>query len=106
MTAINLKEILFEELDYTEGSGLEDVTLLRGRPIPYIDQVYFVQDIPVAYFSQLREYSHDELRKLHQQVWSQSRVPLLYVILPTEICVYNGYAEPAQEDTELNTDER
>ncbi len=44
MTEINLKEILFEELDYTEGSGLEDATSLRGRPIPYIDQVYFVQD--------------------------------------------------------------
>lgn len=106
MTPVNLKEILFEELDYTEGSGLESVTSLRGRRIPYIDQVYFVQDIPVAYFSQLREYSYDELRILHQQVWSQSRVPLLYVILPTEIRVYNGYAEPAQKDTELNTDDR
>ncbi len=76
MTEINLKEILFEELDYTEGSGLEDATSLRGRPIPYIDQVYFVQDIPVAYFSQLREYRPDELRVLHRQVWSQDTIPL------------------------------
>ncbi len=48
MTAVNLKEILFEELDYTEGSGLEDATSLRGRPIPYVEQVYFIRDIPVA----------------------------------------------------------
>ena len=106
MTAFNLKEILLEELDYIEGSGLEDAATLRGRPIPFVDQVYFIQDIPVAYFSQLRNYSNEELRTLHQQVWSQSRVPLLYVMLPTEIRVYNGYAEPAQTATELNTGDR
>jgi len=106
MTVVNLKEILFEELDYTEGSGLEDAASLRGRPIPYIDQVYFIRDIPVAYFSQLKDYNPDELWMLHRQVWSQSRVPLLYVILPTEIRVYNSYAEPAEKAEELDVSDR
>src|SRR5216683_1660526 len=106
MTAVNLKEILFEELDYTEGSGLEDATSLKGRPIPYVEQVYFIRDIPVAYFSQLRDYSPEELWTLHRQVWSQSRVPLLYVILPTEIRVYNSYAEPPQTPAGLDVGDR
>src|SRR5260370_13064448 len=105
MTAINLKEMLFEECDYTEGSGLEDANSLRGRPIQYVDQVYFIRDVPVAYFSQLKDYSPDELWTLHRQVWSQSRVPLLYVILPTEIRVYNTYAEPPEKSAELDTSE-
>ena len=86
--------------------ALEYAATFRWPPIPFVDQVYFIQDIPVAYFSQLRNYSNEELRTLHQQVWSQSRVPLLYVMLPTEIRVYNGYAEPAQTATELNTGDR
>ena len=107
MAAIDLKEILFEELDYTEGSGLEDATMsLRGRPIPYIDQVYFIQDIPLAYFTQLRDYSSDELLTLYRRVWSQSKVPLLYVILPTEIRVYNSYAEPPRTAEELKASDR
>src|SRR6266699_4972389 len=107
MSNIDLKEILLEELDYTEVSGLKSTDLWpNGRPIPFVESAYFVQDVPVAYFSQLSDADPDRLWELYRCVWSQSKVPLLYVILPQEIRIYNGYAKPAKSPEELSGSDR
>ncbi|HYT36905.1 MAG TPA: N-6 DNA methylase [Ktedonobacteraceae bacterium] len=107
MSNIDLKEILLEELDYTEVSGLKSTDLWpNGRPIPFVESAYFVQDVPVAYFSQLSDADPDRLWELYRCVWSQSKVPLLYVILPQEIRIYNGYAQPAKSPEELSGSDR
>lgn len=107
MSNVDLKEILLEELDYAEVSGFKSTDLWpNGRAIPFVESAFFVQDVPVAYFSQLSEANPDRLWELYRSVWSQSKVPLLYVILPQEIRIYNGYAQPAKSPEELSGSDR
>jgi hypothetical protein len=107
MNEFDLKAILLEELDFAGTPGLDAGDLWpNGRPIPYVENAYFIQDVPVVYFSQLNDADPNSLWELHRRVWNQSKIPLLYVILPQEIRVYNGYAEPAQMPEELDSEDR
>jgi len=102
MTGYDLAEILLEEQGYAASSAFErSVTWANERPIPGIDNAYLVQGIPVVYFSRLSDADPDRLWKLHKDVWNQSKAPLLYIILPQEIRIYNGYARPAQTPEEF-----
>ncbi len=97
MTGYELAEILIEEQGYAASSAFErSVTWPNGRPIPGVDNAYLIQGVPVIYFSRLSDADPDRLWRLHKDVWNQSKAPLLYVILPQEIRIYNGYAEPAE----------
>ena len=107
MTENDLKSILLQELDYAESPGFEVSNHRTSRrSIPGIDNIYFIQDTPIVYFSQLGEADPSSIWKLYRQVWSQSKVPILYIILPEEIRIYNGYAEPPETAEELNTEDR
>ncbi len=99
MSSSELKVALLEELEFAKASGLKSSNLwANGRPIRYVEDAYFVQDVPVVYFSRLDPNSDPEtIWELYRSVWSQSKVPLLYVILPTEIRIYNSYVGPSEE---------
>ena len=102
MTGYDLAEILIEEQGYAASSAFErSVTWPNGRSIPGIDNAYLVQGVPVIYFSRLSDADPARLWKLHKDVWNQSKTPLLYVILPQEIRIYNGYAKPAENPEEF-----
>lgn len=107
MSNIDIKGILLEQLGYADSSTLVPYHQydLR-RPIPDIEDVYLVDQIPVAYFSRFADADPTRIRELHQRVWNESKAPLLYVVLPTEIRVYNGYASPARDNEHLNDQSR
>ena len=107
MTSYDLAQILLEELGYAESSTFKrSIDWPNRRPIPGVDSAYFVQNVPVAYFSRLSDADPERLRQLHKRVWNQSKVPLLYVILPHEIHIYNGYANPAEPTEEFSHPDR
>jgi hypothetical protein len=107
MNENDLKSILLQELDYAESPGFEASAFRTSRrSIPGIDNIYFIQGAPVVYFSQLGKADLSSIWKLYRQVWSQSKVPILYIILPEEIRIYNGYAEPPETAEELNSEDR
>lgn len=66
-----------------------------------IDAIYFIASTPIIYFKILNTYNLHEITDLHRKIWSQNLVPLLFVILPDEIRVYNGYKPPQR--TVVNT---
>lgn len=108
MNTLLLKSALLEELQYAKSPELKDSDLWHNnRPIPYVESAYFVQGVPVVYFSRIENPTQDanDIWRLYRSVWSQSKVPLLYVITPQEIRVYNGYAEPAETSEELIRDD-
>ena len=106
MVSRDLAEVLFEELGYVDCPAFErSITWPNRRSIPDVDSVYSVQNIPVAYFSRLSGADPIRLWKLHKNVWNQSKVPLLYVILPHEIRVYNSYATPTETPEEFTRDD-
>ncbi len=99
-----LKETLLKELKYADSPDLRDTDLWsNGRPIPHVETAYFVQGVPVIYFSRIENPAQNanDIWKLYRSVWSQSKVPLLYVITPLEIRIYNGFTEPPKTAEEL-----
>ena len=109
MNTSELEQILFAELGYAGKPGLvtDPHTLwANGRPIPDIDTALFLKHTPLAYFSRLSELDPEKIQQLHKNVWSQSKVPLLFVTLPHEIRVYNGYASPPLPGQVMDEPER
>jgi hypothetical protein len=103
MNTIDLQNMLLEELDFVDAPGFRPVVSWpNDRPIPHISGAYFIQGNPVVYFSQFEEVDTAALAQLYRSVWSQGKVPLLYVISRQEILVFNGYDVPAPQE---NADE-
>jgi hypothetical protein len=102
MDAHELEQILQNELGYTEGQSMrrgDDIPWSNGPAIPDINATLFIQEHPICYFSHFSELQPDRIRQLHRNVWSQSKAPLLFVTLPHEIRIYNGY-EPTPKPNE------
>lgn len=74
-----------------------------------IDAVYFLRDangiakIPLIYFSVVQKYDAKQVAELHRLSWNLGEAPLLFVVTPDEILIYNNYEIPqAVENGDLN----
>jgi len=103
---------LLDHLDYKKSSNFisrdtpeneippeREVTWREAKERLGVDAIYFVANAPVIYFKRFAAYDK-QIPELHRNVWSQSRVPLLFVILPTDVRIYSGYEEPKHGDGE------
>ncbi|HWS83052.1 MAG TPA: hypothetical protein VN207_02200, partial [Ktedonobacteraceae bacterium] len=61
-----------------------------------IDAIYFVANAPVIYFKRFDVFNREAIADLHRNIWNQSQVPLIFVIMPNDIRVYSGYEAPAR----------
>lgn len=65
-----------------------------------IDALFLIQttadapSIPVALFKKLDKYDTMKIVELHKKIWNQGKIPLLYVILPSEVRIYNCFEPP------------
>ena len=59
-----------------------------------IDAAYFHGNVPVVYFKEYPALNEHALWELHRSLWNHNRAPLLIVILPLEVRVYNCFAPP------------
>lgn len=65
-----------------------------------IDAIFLIQStdkapsIPVIYFKKLDKYDETKIVDLHKKIWNEGKIPLLYVILPSEIRIYNCFEPP------------
>lgn len=64
------------------------------RYLPDIQSVYFVGDTPVIYFSLLSNYDKEKVKEIHRLVWNQGRAPMLCVVSPSEVRIYNCFEKP------------
>ncbi|MBD5503768.1 MAG: hypothetical protein HDR09_08520 [Lachnospiraceae bacterium] len=69
-----------------------------------IDAVYFLRDtegiakIPTIYFSYLEEYNSQAIAELHRLAWNMGEAPLLFVVTPDQLLIYNNYELPTKND--------
>ena len=112
---------IFECLDINSSTGLASEDSLRSMS-PFqrlfytqvhekigIDAVYFLRDangiakVPLIYFSIIQKYDAKEVAELHRLSWNLGEAPLLFVVTPDEILIYNNYEAPrAVEDGNLD----
>ncbi len=110
---------LLEELDYASSPNLIskiipqekipaelEVTWREAKDKLGIDAVYFIANAPVIYFKQFETYDQREIAELHRNVWSQSKIPLLFIVLPHEVRVYSGYEAPKRAENEFGQPSR
>lgn len=60
--------------------------------------IYELSGSPCIYFTQLNEPNPRELAKLHKLSWNHGLAPMLWVITPDEVLLYNCYSQPTKQD--------
>lgn len=60
--------------------------------------IYELSSSPCIYFTQLNEPNPRELAKLHKLSWNHGLAPMLWVITPNEVLLYNCYSQPTEQD--------
>ena len=103
---------IFECLDINSSTGLATEDSLQSLT-PFqrlfytqvhekigIDAVYFLRDangiakVPLIYFSVIHKYDAKQVAELHRLSWNLGEAPLLFVVTPDEILIYNNYQIP------------
>ena len=73
-----------------------------------IDAVYFLRDsdgiakIPLIYFSAIDKYDPDKVADLHRLAWNLGEAPLLFIVTPDELRIFNNYQTPRKKDGSLD----
>lgn len=61
--------------------------------------VFELSGSPCIYFTQLdSDPDPEELARLHKLSWNHGLAPMLWVVTPTQVRLYNCYAKPTQDD--------
>lgn len=113
-------EGIFHSLDIDESNGLatmhntREMTnyqtqfFLQAKEKIGVDAVYFLRDadgvaqIPTIYFSSLNEYNSQAIAELHRLAWNMGEAPLLFVVTPDQLLIYNNYELPRKIDGVLD----
>lgn len=118
MDVIATYKQICEDLEYKEGlvenfdqvsSPLQRYLFSEAkRLIVDFDALYFSGDVPVIYFKRMTEFDEDEIKSLHKKIWNQNRIPLLYVITPGTLRIYDCFQIPASPERcdELDSEDR
>jgi len=99
---------LIETTEQTRSPVQRQLFLETEKYIGKTDAIYFSGDIPIVYFRLLSEFDDEDVKILHRRIWNQNRIPLLYIVTPSELRIYNCFETPAEpgETDNLNTQER
>ncbi len=69
-----------------------------------IDAIYFAGDYPFIYFrtiSEEQELTIKEIAEIQRKIWNEGQAPLLFVISPKKIHIYDCFARPSDSENEL-----
>ncbi len=105
---------IFRQLDMDYSNGLIDIDTVSSDTSAFqryffeqakeklkINAIYFLRDsdgtpkIPMIYFSAMDTYDPEKIANLHKLAWNMGEAPLLFVVIPDQLLVYNNYVPPA-----------
>lgn len=105
---INDKTGLASESNIDSLSAFQKLFYEQARSKIGVDAVYFLRDeegiakIPLIYFSMLEEDNAVKAAQLHSLSWNMGEAPLLFIVTPTELKIYNNYQTPKKKDGSLD----
>ena len=115
----NLKKV-FRMLDVDESNGLatgeadKDLSVYQKLIFHQaklklgVSAVYFLRDekgeakIPAIYFSEVDSYDPQKIAELHRLAWNMGQAPLLFVVTPDKLLIYNNYEVPKRINESLD----
>jgi len=78
-----------------------------------IDAIFFIQTdlsaapIPIVYFKKMEKFDVEKLAHLHRSIWNKGKIPLLFVILPGQVKIYNCFEPPRSSyDEDFDSEKR
>ena len=101
------------DMDYSNGlvdshgeclSTFQNYFFSQAKEKLKIDAVFFLRDsdgipkIPMIYFAAMDAFDSRKIAELHRLAWNSGEAPLLFVVLPDQLLVYNNYEIPAKQD--------
>jgi hypothetical protein len=86
----------------TATTGARRYLLDRALKNVGADAVYFAADTPLIYFAKRDAFDPHDIATLHRRVWNDGRVPLLFVVSPTEVRLYDGFALPTLDPSKVD----
>ena len=105
---------LCSTLDLTKENGLVEIDsdiddefqryiLKQAKEKLDIDAIFFLKpeigpSIPLIYFRKLESRDSHKIAELHQLIWNMGQAPLLFVVLPDVVLIYNAYEPPKKLD--------
>jgi len=98
---------LASEENYDELTAFQKLFYTQARSKIGVDAVYFLRDeegtakIPLIYFSMLDDNDSARAAQLHSFSWNMGEAPLLFIVTPTELKIYNNYQTPRKKDGTL-----
>lgn len=99
---------LASEDNYDELTAFQKLFYTQARSKIGVDAVYFLRDedgtakIPLIYFSMLDDNDSARAAQLHSLSWNMGEAPLLFIVTPTELKIYNNYQTPRKKDGTLD----
>ncbi|MCW3103442.1 MAG: endonuclease [Bacteroidetes bacterium] len=81
------------------------VSAFKDQDLP-CDAIYFAGDNPFIQFKQLSTFNSKTVADIHRKIWNEGRTPLLAIITPQEIRLYDGFDIPTKEENSLQKLER
>lgn len=105
---INDKTGLASENNVESLSAFQKLFYEQARSKIGVDAVYFLRDeegvakIPLIYFSMLEDDNSAKAAQLHSLSWNMGEAPLLFIVTPTELKIYNNYQTPQKKDGTLD----
>lgn len=95
----------------TEQKDLQQEILFKdAKEKLQIDAIYFNKQndnallIPMIYFKKMKYINYQEIYGLHLKIWNQGRAPMLFIVTPTEVIIYDCFKRPSvAKDGSLNS---
>ena len=89
---------LLNKLGLNEDNGLflkENPLKINSRikhSLKYVDYdaIYVLDDTPLIIFKQYNSYSNKEIKEFRKMIWNLNDIPIIFIVLPDEIQVYNS----------------
>jgi len=120
MSSIERLNSLFRNLDMNTENGLvsEDTDSLTAYQKQFycnvkeklqVSAVYFLRlngeapRIPLIYFTTIESYDAKKIAELHRLAWNLGEAPLLFIVTPEHLLVYNNYEIPKYDETDNET---
>lgn len=73
-----------------------------------IDAIYFLRDaegipkIPLVYFAAIDNYNQKKIAELYRLAWNLGEAPLLFVVTPEQLLIYNNYVAPQRVNGDID----
>ena len=75
--------------------------IFTSKNVPSSDSIFFSGEQPFIHIKKLSKINEEKIRLLHSRIWNEGRSPLLAVVTPVELRIYDCCRPPVEKNDEI-----